>query len=317
MAAFADCPAIGALFGAWEEAGATARGCIDRLRASSHGDLPRWLEELGQLPSPVPSDTLLGTTVAVGSKGDLAWPERQRLEAALRGLLPWRKGPFELFGIRIDAEWRSDFKWARVAPHVDLAGRRVLDVGSGNGYYGWRMLEAGAKCVTGVDPSLLYALQHAAVAYYAGRPGNLVLPLRLEELADDGGYDAVFSMGVVYHRRDPAAHVRDLARHARDDATLVLESLLVDGEPLVLEGRYARMRNVWLLPNAALLLSWLADAGFPHAEIVDISTTGFHEQRRTDWMPYHSLQDALDPGDQTRTVEGHPAPKRAIAVACR
>lgn len=305
------------MFGAWEEAGATARGCIERLRASSHGDLPRWLAELRRLPSAVPSEVRLGASVVVGREGDLALAERQRLEAALLGLLPWRKGPFQLFGIRIDAEWRSDFKWARVAPHVDLAGCRVLDVGSGNGYYGWRMLEAGAKSVTGVDPSLLYVLQHAAIAYYVRGRANLVLPLRLEELAEDGGYDAVFSMGVAYHRRDPAAHVRDLARHAGEDAVLVLESLIVDGGPLVLEGRYARMRNVWLLPNAALLVTWLADAGFPDAEIVDVSTTGLDEQRRTDWMPYQSLQDALDPRQPSRTVEGHPAPRRAIAIARR
>lgn len=317
MAAFARCPATDALFDAWQEAGTTARGCIDRLRASSHGDLPRWLGELGRLPSAVASETRLGASVVVGGEDDLALPDRQRLQAALLGLLPWRKGPFQLFGTRIDAEWRSDFKWARVAPHVDLVGRRVLDVGCGNGYYGWRMLEAGAQFVTGIDPSLLHVLQHAVVANYMDDPANLVLPLRLEELTDDVEYDVVFSMGVVYHRRDPAAHVRDLARHAGAGATLVLESLLVDGEPLAPAGRYAGMRNVWLLPNAALLLSWLADAGFQHAEIVDVSTTGLAEQRRTDWMPYHSLQDALDPREPTRTVEGHPAPKRAIAVARR
>ena len=317
MTEFDACPAIGALFAAWEEAGPVARGCSDRLRASNHGDLPRWLGCLSELPLAVASDVRLDATVAIGCEGDLPAAQRKRLEAALLGLLPWRKGPFQLFGVDVNAEWRSNFKWARLAPHIQLADRRVLDVGCGNGYYGWRMLQAGAKSVTGIDPTLLYVLQHAAIAYYAGCASNRVLPLRLENLAADAPYDAIFSMGVVYHRRNPAAHVHDLARHAHADTTLVLESLCVDGDPLVPEGRYAGMRNVWLLPNIELLLSWLADAGFRHAEVVDVSTTGPKEQRRTNWMPYHSLQDALDAENATRTVEGHPAPKRAIVVARR
>ena len=67
------------------------------------------------------------------------------LHRHLHALQPWRKGPFSLFGVQIDTEWRSDWKWNRVAPHLSpLAGRRVLDVGCGNGYYGWRMCAAGA-----------------------------------------------------------------------------------------------------------------------------------------------------------------------------
>ena len=311
-------PVLAALFAAWRGHSPLARQCVERLGAHKHGDLPRWLRALGALPNLGAAAASFDAAVTVGSASDLSCVERQTLRAALKELAPWRKGPFRLFGVYVDAEWRCDRKWARVAPHVDLAGRRVLDVGCGNGYYGWRMLAAGAACVTGIDPSPLFALQHGAVCHYLGaehRRSNVVLPLRLEEAPGAAAFDAVFSMGVIHHRRDPAAHVRLLATHARDDAPLVLESLVVDGTPIKPRERYARMRNVWVVPNVALLIAWARDAGFSRAEVVDVATTTTAEQRATEWMPHQSLAHALDPADAACTVEGYPAPRRAVIIA--
>ena len=313
-------PALAELFAAWRAHSPLANRCVELLRVRRHGDLPRWRRALAALPSAGAGAVSVGPVVAAGSSNALPRARRQALRTALLELSPWRKGPFDVCGVRIDAEWRSDRKWARVAPHVDLAGRRVLDVGCGNGYYGWRMLAAGAASVTGIDPSLLCALQHGAVGHYLGaepRRLNVVLPLRLEEFAGAAGFDAVFSMGVIYHRRDPAAHVRALAAQARDDALLVLESLVVDGAPIKPRERYARMNNVRVVPNVALLLAWLRDAGFSRAEVVDVSKTTTDEQRATAWMPFESLAQALDPADATRTVEGYPAPRRAVMIARR
>lgn len=290
---------------------------MGELRRHRHGDLPRWLEALRRLPRAQPSALAYGARVRIGRSADLSAAERDALQEALGDLVPWRKGPFNLLGIDVDAEWRSDLKWARIAPHVDLAGRRVLDVGCGNGYYGWRMLEAGAKTVTGIDPSLLAVAQHAAVAYYAGDGRNLVLPLAFEALQAAEPFDAIFSMGVVYHRRDPAQHVRDLARHAHGGTVLVLESLVMADRPLAPEGRYARMRNVHLIPDVPLLRSWLEDAGFGTARIASCAPTTTAEQRPTRWMPRQSLAAALDPADPTRTIEGYPAPVRVAMIATR
>ena len=286
------------------------------VEQASHGDLARWLAALERLPEIRPDDVSLGGVVGARA-ADLASASTERLEAALKELIPWRKGPFHLFGIDIDSEWRSDLKWSRIAPYVDLDGRRVLDVGSGNGYYGWRMLEAGAASVLGVDPSLLFVLQHAAVSYYVDRGGhrNTVLPVGLDELPAAAPFDVVFSMGVVYHRRDPADHIRGLAGRVHDESTLVVESLVMDGAPLRLRSRYARMRNIWLVPDLATLHLWLAEAGFADTEVVDVSPTTTAEQRTTAWMPYESLAAALDPEDPSRTVEGYPAPKRAVIIA--
>ena len=312
--------ALAELFAAWRTHSPLAADCIGRLRGHRHGDLPRWLRALGALPTVAPKPASFGRVVRVGSANDLCADARQRLRAALLALAPWRKGPFALFGVHVDAEWRSDRKWARVAPHVDLAGKRVLDVGCGNGYYGWRMVAAGAASVVGVDPSPRFALQHAAVCHYldaAQRRANVVLPLGLGELPAQGPFDVIFCMGVVYHRRDPAAHLRALAAHAHPNTVLVLESLVVDGPPIRAPARYARMNNVHVVPDRALLLAWTCAAGFTRAEVVDITATTTSEQRATEWMPYQSLADALDPTDATRTVEGHPAPQRAVVIARR
>ena len=308
--------AIEALFAAWQDA--TSGWAIDIVDRSRHGDLPRWLGALERLPDVQPTEISLGPVVSADSAAT-THEDRDRLGAGLRSLVPWRKGPFNLFGVDIDSEWRSDVKWSRIAPHVDLEGRRVLDVGCGNGYYGWRMLAAGARSVVGIDPSLLYVLQHAAVAYYVDRAGarNTVLPVGLEAFPVAEPFDAVFSMGVVYHRRDPAGHVQALAGHAHEATVLVLECLVVDHGPLKPRDRYARMRNVWMVPDLPLLCRWLADAGFREARVVDVSTTTTAEQRATAWMPYESLASALDPRDPSLTVEGYPAPKRAVIIATR
>jgi tRNA (mo5U34)-methyltransferase len=174
------------------------------IHSGRHGDLPAWRAALAALP-PVEPGFEDGDAPALG--GPAADPEA--LAGLLMKLHPWRKGPLRLAGVPLDTEWRSDWKWRRIAPHVDLAGHRVLDVGCGNGYYGWRMLGAGADCVVGLDPTLVFVMQWLACRQLSGPLPNFVLPLRLEQLpAGAGGFDSVFSMGVLYHRRDPVRHFR-------------------------------------------------------------------------------------------------------------
>jgi tRNA (mo5U34)-methyltransferase len=289
-----------------------------------HGDTDRWLDALAAMPQLGPAASAeLGACIRVGAAGQCSPEERERLRAALQVLIPWRKGPFRLFGIEIDAEWQSDRKWERVATHLgSMSGERVLDVGAGNGYYLWRMRAAGAELVVGVDPSTLFLIQHAAVCRYMPPPhqaGICLLPLRLEDLPAAPAFDTVFSMGVLYHRRDPVAHLKELRVFLRPGGRLVLETLVIDAAHgmLVPDGRYAAMRNVWAVPGSAALLDWLAAAGFRAPAIVEVTQTTPAEQRRTAWMPYESLADALDPIDPALTREGHPAPRRAIVLAHR
>lgn len=130
----------------------------------------------------------------------------------LRTMMPWRKGPFSLYGIDIDTEWHSDWKWDRVLPHISpLAGRTILDVGCGSGYHLWRMVGAGAHLAVGIDPMQLFLCQFEAVRKLLGGDQRAhLLPLGIEQLPELAAFDTVFSMGVLYHRRSPLDHLYQL-----------------------------------------------------------------------------------------------------------
>lgn len=304
----------------WRAAlGSTVR---ERLADSAHGDLPRWRATLASLPAAASYPaTLDGPVVAVGPPAFGA-EARDAVRAALLSLRPWRKGPFRIGDIHIDAEWRSDLKWARFAAAVrPLEGRRILDVGCGNGYYALRMRGAGAAAVVGIDPTLAHLAQFQAVRHWLPAEPVVILPLRLHELPPEtGGFDTVFSMGVLYHQRDPLGHLAELYGALAPGGELVLETLVLPGDTAGVrepDGRYARMRNVRHLPTVPRLLAWLEQGGFMDAKVVDVSATTPEEQRSTEWMPFESLADALDPTNPSRTVEGWPAPCRAIVLVNR
>lgn len=287
-----------------------------QLENCSHGDYPRWRSALEALPAGEAFADLDRPAPRFGHPAGSA----EALRQALMALHPWRKGPLEIAGVFVDTEWRSDWKWARIAPHVNLAGQRVLDVGCGNGYYGWRMLAAGAEFVIGIDPTWAYVMQWLACRHFSGDLPNFVLPLGLENLPrGPANFDTVFSMGVLYHRREPLRHLGHLGTMLRPGGTMVLETLILPDrqadDVLQPEGRYARMRNVWAVPGTRRLLAWVAEAGFADATIVHEAATGTDEQRSTEWMRFESLEKALDGDDPTLTVEGHPAPRRAVLIA--
>lgn len=297
-----------------------ARGLQARLDELQHGDLERWQQSLRNLPplAGVQHDFSHGVRL---DGPPLDAQTQQQLHDALQGLHPWRKGPFHLFGVHIDTEWRSDWKWERVAPHIDLRGRRVLDIGCGNGYYMWRMWHAGAAMVIGVDPNLLFLNQFEAVKHYLPNAPVWQLPFTLEDLPEPtNAFDTVFSMGVLYHRRSPIDHLLQLKACLRPGGELVLETLVVEGDEnhcLLPEDRYAQMRNVWFLPSVLMLERMLRRAGFVDVGCVDLNRTSVEEQRSTDWMRFQSLPSFLDPEDGEKTIEGYPAPLRATLVARR
>lgn len=240
-------------------------------------------------------------------------------ETALRSLLPWRKGPFQIGDTFIDTEWRSDWKWRRLQPHLSpLDGRHILDIGCGNGYHLFRMLGDGAEYALGVDPTILFNYQFSLIQRLAQDNTAFMLPLRSEHLPAFQCFDTVFSMGVLYHRRSPKEHLAELFSFLKPGGELVLETLVVDGggdTVLVPEGRYAKMANVWCIPSPAALEMMLQQSGFAEARTVDVTVTTTEEQRTTEWMQFQSLRDYLDPADNTKTLEGYPAPKRAVVIA--
>jgi tRNA (mo5U34)-methyltransferase len=296
----------------WVEARFPEIGNAFDLKRNGH--LSDWREALEQIPSPThPAPRLDQATVSDGTDEVLA-------PAPWRAFHPWRKGPYRFGDLNIDTEWRSDWKWDRLAKALgSLEGLRCLDIGCGNGYHLWRMRGAGAALALGLDPYLLYVMQFLAVAKRIPDQPVTVLPLGWECLPDmPPTFDRVFSMGVLYHCNHPAAHLQALAHPLVSNGTLILETLTVPdefGPLLTFEGRYAQMRNVHPLPTVATLTGWLETAGYQDIRHIDTTPTTVEEQRSTDWMTFHSLADFLDPEDPAKTVEGHPAPRRSLMMA--
>ena len=292
------------------------------MALTGHGKMTGWQNALQALPELQSSQIELKDRVEIGHAEDLGSISREELTRQLRAFHPWRKGPYSLFGVDINTEWRSDWKWDRVLPHIQLlTGRKVLDIGCGNGYHGWRMRGTGADFVLGIDPLLVSVMQFHVMQRYLHDDKHHVLPLGIEDIPPNlACFDSVFSMGVLYHRRSPLDHLLELKGCLRSGGELILETLIVEGDEGTIfmpEGRYAKMRNVWFLPSIPVMILWLRRCGFKDIACVDTNRTSREEQRSTEWMEYESLADFLDPHDQTKTVEGHPAPLRAVFTATK
>jgi tRNA (mo5U34)-methyltransferase len=291
----------------------------DIFRRNKKGiDLLRALERLPDArPSSIDVDR---ARIRIGGSGDLDDSQRAALLEALQGLKPWRKGPFDIFGIPLDSEWNSSIKWDRLSGHLGtLAGKRVLDIGSSCGYYLFRLAAQQHELAIGIEPYPNFYVQFLALSRYLAFPRVYCLPLKLEEMpAMRRCFDTVLCMGILYHRRSPLdtlAHIQGLMVPG---GQLVLETLVLEGEkPVALfpEKRYAKMNNIFFIPTVACLTHWLRRSGFDSIRCVDVSPTTAKEQRRTDWVDTESLTDFLDPDDPGKTVEGYPAPVRAMVTA--
>lgn len=128
-------------------------------------------------------------------------------------------------------------------------------------------------------------------------------------------YDVIFSMGVLYHHRHPLEQLISIREALVPGGEMIMETIGIPGDDSIClfpEDRYSKMRNVWFLPTLACLKNWINRTGFIDMEVVSVSTTNFEEQRKTPWCPppHQSLEDFLDENDQTKTVEGYPAPVR-------
>jgi tRNA (mo5U34)-methyltransferase len=280
-----------------------------------------YLEMLADLPAIEPSSNDLDhDRIRIGQPGDLDPDGRRTLREALKTMIPWRKGPFDVFGIPVDSEWDSSLKWDRVRPHLPpLKGQRILDIGSSCGYYMFRMCADAPALVLGIEPYLTFYFQFQLLQQYIRDDRVFTLPLRLEAFpAMPGCFDTVFCMGILYHQRDPIQALENIRPLLTSGGQLVMETLVLaqTGDAILTPpGRYAKMNNVYAIPTVTRLEKWLHMAGYRHVRCVDVTPTTLDEQRPTDWINSESLDAFLDPLRPGLTVEGHPAPLRAVVMA--
>jgi tRNA (mo5U34)-methyltransferase len=261
-----------------------------------------------------------GDIVKIGRDGELSRPDAGEVYKAMRGFMPWRKGPFAVFGIEIDAEWRSERKWNRVLPELpDLHGKIVADIGCNNGYYMFRMAYHEPRLVIGFEPYLQHYFAFKTLNNFAGCENLHCEPLGLEHIGlFNQSFDVIFLMGILYHRSSPLEALRQIRAAMKPGGILIVESQGIPGdEPWALfpAQRYAKVPGTYFVPTAACLANWLSRAGFAEVRIFFSHPMSSREQRRTDWMVFESYQDFIDPADPSLTIEGYPAPLRIFARA--
>jgi len=304
------------IIGVWD-ASAYARIVNQRRAEHLSGEMWRSIAyRIDNLRKLKPQDCKVeyGPAVTVSSPS-LGTDEQRLVSGLVHDLIPWRKGPFNIFGEYIDSEWRSDLKWDRIEGALGiLRGRKVLDIGCNNGYYMFRMMEKQPDLLLGVDPSPRIYYQFQLVNLLIGCPFVTMEPIGIEDLGSFSGFfDVVLCMGVLYHRRDQFGTLQRLAELTRSGGILLLETLVVgDDTPYCLcpVERYAMMRNVWFVPSISIVMRWLKEVGFKTVDIVTDTIVTEEEQRSTVYAPSKSLESFIDPNDKDKTIEGYPAPRR-------
>ena len=261
--------------------------------------------------------------VKLGDKVEVQIPslsseDAQQIKETALLMKPWRKGPFAINDLFIDSEWQSQIKYNLLEPYFDLKGKIVGDIGCNNGYYLFRMLTQEPKKLIGFDPSAIYYSQFQFMNHFIKSDITYEM-LGIEHVEFyEHKFDTLFCLGVLYHRSDPVAMLKSLFKGLNKGGELILDTFMIDGEGemcLTPRDRYSKIPNIYFVPTVNALKNWCYRAGFESVEVLEIMKTERHEQRKTEWIDTQSLEDFLDPNDDTKTVEGYPAPKRVYIKA--
>jgi SAM-dependent methyltransferase len=103
----------------------------------------------------------------------------------------------------------------QMAPHIDLAGRTVVDVGGGGGWFTAAFRARGAHCY-------LFEPDRAELGLRIGVPAGAVLADGYWLPVRDGGADVTFSSNVLEHVPDPMGLIEEMIRVTRPGGLVYL-----------------------------------------------------------------------------------------------
>lgn len=103
----------------------------------------------------------------------------------------------------------------QVASHTDLAGRTVVDVGGGGGWFTAAFRARGAHCY-------LFEPDRAELGLRTEPPAGAVLADGYWLPVRDGGADVTFSSNVLEHVRDPMGLIEEMIRVTRPGGLVYL-----------------------------------------------------------------------------------------------
>lgn len=261
-----------------------------------------------------------GDTVSIGKPEEITTNQQRYVREAMQAFMPWRKGPFNMFGIQIDAEWRSGRKWDRLLPFLpELNNKLVADIGCNNGYYMFRAAHHRPRFVLGFEPYVQHYFTFQTLNGFARCPNLEVELFGVEQVhLFPECFDVLFLMGIIYHRPSPVDVLRDIHSALKPGGTLLLESQAIPGdEPVALfpKKTYAKVPGTWFIPTGACLANWLERTGFRSVELFCRHPMSGKEQRKTEWMNFESYEDFIDKINPALTIEGYPAPWRVFLKA--
>ena len=109
----------------------------------------------------------------------------------------------------------------QVAEHGDLAGRTVVDVGGGGGWFTAAFRTRGAHCYL-FEPDRAELGLRTELGLGSGGPAGAVLADGYWLPVRDGGADVTFSSNVLEHVRDPMGLIEEMIRVTRPGGLVYL-----------------------------------------------------------------------------------------------
>ncbi len=277
---------------------------------------PRW-EAIRRLPKIDDVQIKIGDSIEI-ILNNLSLEDEKYIYDTAKLIQPWRKGPFQISTNFIDSEWQSYIKYDLLKPYFDITNKIVGDIGCNNGYYLFRMMAENPKKLVGFDPSSIPYCQFKFLEHFI-QSGIKYELLGIEHVEFyEHKFDILFCLGVLYHRPNPIGSLKSLYKGLNWGGELILDTFMIDGEDeicLTPKKRYSKIPNIYFIPTVNALKNWCYRAGFEEVEVLEISKTKLEEQRKTEWINTESLNDFLDNEDDSKTVEGYPAPKRVYIKA--
>ncbi|MBI3208195.1 MAG: DUF1698 domain-containing protein, partial [Candidatus Solibacter usitatus] len=170
-----------------------------------------------------------------------------------------------------------------------LDGKRVLDIGTWDGYFAFEMERRGAE-VMAIDSTEVENF------YHARRMVASKVDYRVQDVCDlsverNGRFDIVLFMGVLYHLKHPLLALERVCEVTKEMA--IVESFVtneaVTGELPTLQfyetNELLGQIDNWCGPNAQCLLAFCRTAGFARAELLRINRQRALVACYRHWLP--------------------------------
>ena len=158
---------------------------------------------------------------------------------------------------------------------ADLSGRRILDIGSAEGFFAFELARRGASIVAmDLSPEMLERLRFAADALHLS--DKIETRIGTAEMLDTSErYDAVLCLGLLYHLQSPFTFLQKLSELSD---TIYLESAIERGERPYLffkpPQQGANTIPKWY-PTRVCIVEMLKYCGF--ADVQDVEMPGFQK----------------------------------------